>query len=69
MLVVAVGLTLFGALLRLPSAVRDLSPFSHLPTLPGGQVSAVPLVVLVLLAAGFAAAGLVGLRRRDLPVG
>lgn len=49
--------------------MRDLSPFSHLPSLPGGQVSAVPLIVLVLLAAGFAAAGLVGLRRRDLPVG
>ncbi|WFE30363.1 ABC transporter permease [Solwaraspora sp. WMMD791] len=68
-LVATVLLTLFGALLRLPAAVRDLSPFSHLPSLPGGQVSAVPLVVLVLLAAGFAAAGLVGLRRRDLPVG
>jgi len=31
-------------------------------------VSAVPLVVLALLAAG-SAAGMIGLRRRDLPVG
>ncbi|WBB95906.1 MULTISPECIES: hypothetical protein [unclassified Solwaraspora] len=62
------GLDLFGALLQLPQPLRDLSPFTHLPSLPGGQVSAVPLVVLALLAAG-SAAGMIGLRRRDLPVG
>ncbi|MFV2084065.1 ABC transporter permease [Micromonospora sp. LOL_021] len=68
-LAATVGLDLFGALLQLPQPLRNLSPFTHLPSLPGGQVSAVPLVVLALLAAGSAAAGMIGLRRRDLPVG
>jgi ABC-2 type transport system permease protein len=38
----------------------DVWPFTHVPKLPGGAVSATPLVWL-------AAAGLAGLRRRDIP--
>ncbi|WP_326551819.1 ABC transporter permease [Micromonospora sp. NBC_01813] len=68
-LAVAVSASLFGAILRLPQPLRDLSPFSHLPSVPGGAVSAWPLIWLSLLTAGFAVAGLVGLRRRDLPAG
>jgi ABC-2 type transport system permease protein len=43
----------------------DLSPFTHLPQ-PGGAVRIAPLVVLTVVAAALAAAGLVGLERRDL---
>ena len=46
-------------------AVIDLSPFAHCPQLPGGGFSAAPLA-LAVIAAALGAAGLAGLRRRDL---
>ncbi|MFD9129531.1 ABC transporter permease, partial [Kitasatospora sp. NPDC059571] len=55
-----------GPVLQLPRAVLDLSPFSHVPHLPGGEVAAAPLLWTTVLAAGCAAAGLAGLRRRDI---
>ncbi|GII95890.1 ABC transporter permease [Sinosporangium siamense] len=55
-----------GAVLDLPQPLLDLSPFSHLPKLPGGEVSALPLVVLTAVAAALTAAGLYGFRRRDV---
>jgi putative exporter of polyketide antibiotics len=59
-------LTLVGPTLRLPQWVMDISPFTHLPRLPGGSFTAVPLVWLAGVALLLAAAGLAGLRRRDL---
>ncbi|NEB76537.1 ABC transporter permease, partial [Streptomyces sp. SID14478] len=55
-----------GPALKLPQAVMDLSPFGHLPKLPGGEMAWGPMGVLVLMTAVFVAAGLVGLRRRDM---
>ncbi|WP_326829305.1 ABC transporter permease [Streptosporangium sp. NBC_01810] len=55
-----------GALLELPQVLLDLSPFSHLPTLPGGEVSATPLAAMTAIAAALAIAGLYGFRRRDV---
>ncbi|MEJ7841428.1 MAG: hypothetical protein WKF95_06615 [Rubrobacter sp.] len=55
-----------GRPLRLSERVLDLSPFAHLPKLPGSDVSAAPLVWLVLVAAALVAAGLLSFRRRDL---
>ena len=57
---------LFGPALQLPQAVLDLSPFTHAPKLPGGTLSAAPLAWLTLIALGLTAAGLAGLRRRDI---
>jgi len=62
---VAVVLGLFGVLLRLPEAVRDVSPFSHLPTLPIEDWS--PLGALTGVAVGLGAAAALALRRRDIP--
>ena len=59
----------FGDLLGLPSVVSGLSPFAHLPSLPGGATAAGASFVLVGLAVVFATVGLEGLRRRDLPAG
>ncbi|GAB6900097.1 ABC transporter permease [Kineosporia succinea] len=62
----AAALQMLGPVLDLPQAVLDLSPFAHLPTLPGGSVSVVPWGWLVLVTALLTGAGLAGLRRRDL---
>jgi ABC-2 type transport system permease protein len=58
----------FGPLFGLDQWVMNLSPYGHVPRLPGGEFAATPVVWLVLLAAGLVAFGLVGFRRRDVPV-
>lgn len=59
---------LVGTALGLDQWALDISPFTHLPRLPGGAVSATPLAWLTVLAAVLVSAGLAGLRRRDIPV-
>ena len=66
MLSVAVLLLFLGSMLPVSHWVLDVSPFQHLPKLPGGPVSAVPLVWLSLIALALGLLGLAGLRRRDL---
>jgi ABC-2 type transport system permease protein len=55
-----------GPIFELPRWAMDLSPFTHTPKLPGGELTATPLVWLTLVAAALIAAGLAGFRRRDL---
>ncbi|HEX6499015.1 MAG TPA: ABC transporter permease [Micromonosporaceae bacterium] len=62
-------LGLVGAALQLSHWLLDVSPFTHIPRLPGGTVRTAPLLWLVALAVALGVAGLVGLRRRDIPVG
>lgn len=59
----------FGELLGLPSLVRDLSPFTHLPAAPAVPVDWAPVLAVLAVAVGLGALGLWGLRRRDLAVG
>ncbi|MZF83620.1 ABC transporter permease [Streptomyces sp. SID5643] len=55
-----------GPALDVPRAVLDVSPFGHLPKLPGGSVEWGPVAVLTGVAVLLVAAGLAGLRRRDM---
>ncbi len=55
-----------GQILGLPQAVLDLSPFSHVPAAPADDVTALPLVALLLVAAALTAIGVASFRRRDL---
>lgn len=63
-LLVVVGL--FGPLLELPQWVRNLSPFEHVPALPGGGFEIVPLVVLTAFAVVGLTVGVRALARRDI---
>jgi ABC-2 type transport system permease protein len=58
---------LIGAGVQLAPWIKDISPYTHLPQLPGGSVSAVPLMVLLAITAALTALGLTTLRQRDLP--
>jgi ABC-2 type transport system permease protein len=55
-----------GPLLELKQWLMDLSPYTHVPKLPGSAFTAVPLVWLLVIAAVLTAAGLAGFRRRDV---
>jgi len=59
-------INLFGQPLELSHWILDISPFAHAPRLPGGAVTAAPLLWLCALALAFTVAGLLGLRRRDI---
>ena len=55
-----------GPLLHVARAVQDVSPFAHVPRLPGGDYSSVPLLALAATTAVLLVGGFVGFRRRDL---
>jgi len=57
---------IFGQSLQLSHWVLDISPFTHVPRLPGGTVDAAPLLWLSVLAIALCVIGLAGLRRRDI---
>jgi ABC-2 type transport system permease protein len=55
-----------GPLLELPQAVMNISPFSHVPALPAGDVTVAPIALLLATATVLGALGLRAFRRRDL---
>jgi ABC-2 type transport system permease protein len=61
-----VFLTLFGVALRFPQWLIDVSPFNHLPRVPGSPVTAEPMAWLLALGAVVTAAGFAGFSRRDV---
>lgn len=66
---VAVAMLMLGATLALSHWVLDVSPYSHLPKLPGSPVHPLPLVLLCAVALLLGGVGIAGLRRRDVATG
>lgn len=59
-------LTLLGRAFGLPQWVLDLSPFTHSPQMPGGEVTVAALAVMLVVAAGLVLVGFATFQRRDL---
>jgi ABC-2 type transport system permease protein len=55
-----------GVVLQFDQWVLNLSPFTHVPQLPAGDLTWSPLVWLTAVAAALMAAGMAGARRRDI---
>lgn len=66
LIVALVLVTEIGAMLSWPSAIMNLSPFTHIPRLPAAEMSWTPLIALTMIAAGLTAGAIVRYRRRDL---
>jgi ABC-2 type transport system permease protein len=62
----AVLLNIFGQAVQLSPWVLDISPFTHVPRLPGGTVSVTPLIWLSVIAISLCMSDLAGLRGRDI---
>jgi ABC-2 type transport system permease protein len=65
-LVAAVLVGELGPLLNLPSWAMDLSPFTHVPKIPGEDWTWGGWLAVLAVAIGLAAWGAAGFRRRDL---
>ncbi|MBB5954145.1 ABC-2 type transport system permease protein [Saccharothrix tamanrassetensis] len=65
-LVVFLVLGQLGPVLGLDQWAMDLSPFTHIPKLPGADLTATPLVWLTVTAVALMAVGFAGFRRRDI---
>jgi ABC-2 type transport system permease protein len=66
---VLVGFVLLGEIgpaLRLDGWLMGISPYGHTPRLPGAGVDPLPLASMTAIAVTLFAAGMSGLRRRDL---
>lgn len=59
-------ISMFGPALDLDQAVLDVSPFQHIPKLPGEELTVAPLAWLSAVAIAFIGAGMVAFRRRDI---
>ncbi len=57
---------LLAETLNLPSWLRDISPFQHVPLLPAADFELLPLVLLMVVATGLAMVGLAAINRRDI---
>ncbi|MES9542844.1 MULTISPECIES: ABC transporter permease [unclassified Actinomadura] len=65
-LAVFVLLGQIGSAMQLSQKALDVSPFTHIPKLPGGEVAVQPLVWLAAIAAVLTVAGLLRFRTRDV---
>jgi ABC-2 type transport system permease protein len=64
--VVFLSIWTLGAFGQLSQRLLNLSPFTHIPKLPGAELTAAPLIWLGTVAATLVSAGLIGFRHRDI---
>ena len=57
---------MFGTLIDVPEAIRDVFPFEAVPALPAESMHLVPVGVVATVTVALVATGLTTLRRRDL---
>jgi ABC-2 type transport system permease protein len=65
-LVVSLVLKQLGPILQLDQKVLDLSPFTHVPQIPGQPFTWKPLLLLTAVALALTLVGALGFRRRDI---
>jgi ABC-2 type transport system permease protein len=65
-LVVALVFKQLGAILQIDQDLLNLSPYTHVPQLPGQPFTWTPVVALCGVATALALCGIAGFRRRDL---
>jgi ABC-2 type transport system permease protein len=65
-LVVSLVLKQLGPILQLDQVVLDLSPFTHVPQIPGQPIGWAPLLILTAVATAMSAVGALGFRNRDI---
>lgn len=59
-------ISFFGAMLSLPQFVMNLSPLSHIPSLPIDDFSLISFLVMTVIAACLVLIGFVGYNKRDI---
>ena len=59
-------LTMFGPAVQASQVVMDVSPFTHVPKIPGAPFAATPLLWLTAIAVITVGAGMTAFRRRDI---
>jgi ABC-2 type transport system permease protein len=55
-----------GPVIELDQRIMGVSPYAHVPKIPGAEFVATPIVTLTVVAAALIAAGLAAFRRRDV---
>lgn len=63
---VVLAIWLLGVSLALDQQVLNVSPFTHLPKLPGSEMVTLPLVWQLAITAALVITGLAGIHRRDI---
>jgi ABC-2 type transport system permease protein len=58
-----------GPMLQFDQWILDLAPFTHVPQLPGAEMTWTPLAWLLAVAAASVVFGLGGFLRRDIATG
>jgi ABC-2 type transport system permease protein len=67
-LVVTLVMGQLGELLKFPQALLNVSPFTHAPKVPAEPFEALPLIVLLAIAAALGGLAFWGFRRRSLAI-